>query len=89
MSTYDVTVDMTLDVDVSMADSGYSIAADIGEVTVIGTVPQYTGSYVFTPTQSTQTIEIENKMATADITINPIPSNYGLITWDGATLTVS
>lgn len=89
MSTYDVTVDMTLDVDVSMADSGYSIAADIGEVTIIGTTEPYTGSYVFTPTQSTQIIEIENKRATADITINPIPSNYGLITWDGATLTVS
>lgn len=49
----------------------------------------YTGAYSFTPTQSTQTIPINGKTATADITINPIPSNYGLITWDGSTLMVS
>ena len=49
----------------------------------------YTGSYEFTPTQSTQTAPTANKTLTGNITINPIPSNYGLITWDGATLTVS
>ena len=51
--------------------------------------PVYSGDYSFTPTSQTQTIEIENKMATADIVINPIPSNYGLITWNGTSLTVS
>lgn len=49
----------------------------------------YDGAYEWTPTQSTQTIEIENKKALTNITINPIPSNYGLITWDGSTITVS
>ena len=52
-------------------------------------VEEYTGAYEFTPTQGTQVIEIANKKATADITINPIPSNYGLITWNGSVLTVS
>lgn len=52
-------------------------------------VNYYSGPYEFTPTDSTQTVSIDNLMATQDITINPIPSNYGLITWDGATLTVS
>lgn len=49
----------------------------------------YDGAYEWTPTQSTQTIEIENKKALTNITINPIPQNYGLITWNGSTLTVS
>ena len=49
----------------------------------------YEGEYEFTPTQSTQTISIENKMAVQDITINPIPNNYGLITWNGSIITVS
>ena len=49
----------------------------------------YTGPYSFTPTQDTQTAPTENKTLQHDITINPIPSNYGLITWDGSTLTVS
>lgn len=58
------------------------------------TVPQrigtpYTGEYEFTPTSETQTIPTENKALAQNIIINPIPSNYGLITWDGSTLTVS
>lgn len=55
----------------------------------IDRTPAYTGSYEWTPTQSIQTIEIANQKATSNITINPIPSNYGLITWNGSTLTVS
>ena len=49
----------------------------------------YDGEYEFTPTEDTQTVIIENKMAVQDITINPIPSNYGRITWNGTTITVS
>lgn len=52
-------------------------------------VPTYTGEYVFTPTQSTQTIETAGLKVLEDFIINPIPQNYGLITWDGSTLTVS
>lgn len=52
-------------------------------------VPLYGGPYEFTPTEDTQTVAIEHKMATENIVINPIPSNYGLITWNGTTLTVS
>ena len=52
-------------------------------------VDVYDGEYTFTPTAETQTIAINHKMATQDITINPIPSNWGLITWNGFTLTVS
>ena len=54
----------------------------------VGTIP-YDGPYEFTPTETTQTVEIESRTASHDITIHPIPSNYGLITWDGVTLTVS
>ena len=49
----------------------------------------YDGEYEFTPTEDTQTVSIDNKMAVQDITINPIPNNYGLITWNGSTITVS
>ena len=49
----------------------------------------YTGEYEFTPTNEEQTIPIYGKTATRDIVINPIPSNYGKITWNGSTLTVS
>ena len=54
----------------------------------IGTDP-YAGPYEVTPTQSTQTLATEDLLMVQDVTINPIPSNYGLITWDGSVLTVS
>ena len=52
-------------------------------------VDVYGGPYEFTPTEETQTVTIERKMATENIVINPIPYNYGLVTWNGSTLTVS
>lgn len=54
-----------------------------------GASPPYEGAYEYTPTEETQIIEIVDKRATQNITINPIPQNYGLITWNGSTLTVS
>lgn len=52
-------------------------------------IPDFTGDYVYTPTREEQIIEIADHRAVENITINPIPSNYGLITWDGSVLTVS
>lgn len=49
----------------------------------------YTGAYEVTPSQETQTLETENKRMTGNVTINPIPNNYGLITWNGSIITVS
>lgn len=51
--------------------------------------PVYTGPTQVTPSAETQTLSTTNKTVTADIIINPIPSNYGLITWNGSVLTVS
>ena len=51
--------------------------------------PAYTGAYTITPTQDTQVLPVNAKRMTGDITINPIPSNYGRITWNGSVLTVS
>lgn len=51
--------------------------------------PYFTGEYVVTPSTDVQTIQIGGKTAKQNIIVNPIPSNYGLITWDGSTLTVS
>ena len=42
-----------------------------------------------TPSSSAQTIGGANYMMEGAITVEPIPNNYGLITWNGSTLTVS
>ena len=54
----------------------------------IGADP-YTGAYSATPSTEAQTFSTRNLRMTGDFVVNPIPSNYGLITWNGSTLTVS
>lgn len=49
----------------------------------------YSREYIVTPSSETQILETEGLMMAHNVTINPIPSNYGLITWNGSTLTVS
>ena len=55
---------------------------------IVGGDP-YEGSYTITPTAETQSIPTAGKILTQNLTVNPIPSNYGLITWSGSILTVS
>ena len=52
-------------------------------------LPTYTGVTEVTPTTAEQVLDTSNKVVARNIVINPIPSNYGLITWNGSTLTVS
>ena len=49
----------------------------------------YEGNYTVTPTTETQTLLTNGKLLSRDVTVDPIPSNYGLITWSGSILTVS
>lgn len=58
-------------------------------INVAERVPTYTGAYEFTPSENEQVIEIEEKKAVQNIVINPIPSNWGKIGWNGAYLTVT
>lgn len=85
-------------IDVSITDPAVevSVRSPRGEIVLgnptlrehVDTDP-YTGSYVVTPTQSTQVLYTDDLRMTDNVTVNPIPSNYGLITWDGSVLTVS
>ncbi len=52
-------------------------------------VPRYEGDYNVTPAGEAQVLATAGKMMTEDIKVGAIPSNYGLITWDGSALTVS
>ena len=52
-------------------------------------VETYTGSYEVTPSDETQTLNVEGKRMAHPLTVDPIPSNYGRIDWNGVILTVS
>ena len=51
--------------------------------------PAYAGPYTVTPSAVAQIVGTEGFYMTEDLVVEAIPSNYGLITWDGSTLTVS
>lgn len=61
------------------------------EVIVIrdGAYPAYTGPLEVTPSNETKILETANKSVLDNIVVNPIPDNYGLVTWNGTVLTVS
>ena len=48
----------------------------------------FEGETDFTPTDEVQTISTKGLVLPENIVINPIPSNYGHIAWNGAVLMV-
>lgn len=49
----------------------------------------YHGPVTVTPSEDIQVLNTEGMVIEENIVIEPIPSNYGLITWNGSVLIVS
>lgn len=49
----------------------------------------YDGPYMITPSQQTQTLQTAGKTLSQNVTVKPIPQNYGLITYNGSYIKVS
>ena len=62
-----------------------------GQLTIPSAVlpPSYEGTVEVTPGAEAQTLETANFYMRDNIIINPIPNNYGLITYNGSTITIS
>lgn len=58
-------------------------------VPMVAEAEYYEGDYEVTPMPVAQRLETANRLMHDDVIVGAIPSNYGLITWDGFTLTVS
>ena len=56
-----------------------------GIITQPGT---YSGPYEVTPSEETQVLATAGAVVDENIKINPIPSNYGRIAWNGSALLV-
>lgn len=93
--TLDADLTQTQTIDVAFTESAdFVCGVEQGEDFICemgGEVPSgdYDGPYSVTPSQQTQTLPTTNKTLSQSIVVEPIPSNYGLITWNGTTLTVS
>lgn len=75
--------------DVTVSENNIPVAITVITPIVASVIQNYDGSYEFTPSADEQTVQTRGKRLTQDITINPIPNNYGLITWNGSIITVS
>ena len=74
----------------SVSEKRLSVSTGLPIVKVYGDErPPYDGEYNITPTNQEQVLETVGKRMLQNVKVAPIPSNYGLITWDGSTLTVS
>lgn len=52
-------------------------------------IPAYEGAYTVVPGTVAQVLRTGGKAMAEDVTVEPIPQNYGLITWNGSIITVS
>lgn len=77
----------SVSVSVDAVSMGVSIGSPVVKEYV--DVETYTGAYDVIPSSDVQTLNTEGFRLTRNIVVNPVPSNYGLITWNGAFLTVS
>lgn len=66
-----------------------NLDACLNSTVYVPVVDVYEGPYEATPTQFTQTLSTEGFTMAQDVIIHPIPSNYGLITYNGSIITVS
>jgi hypothetical protein len=86
-STHKADIELTHEVD---GDLGLDHLVDGEGVEFFEAVTNpYEGAYEVTPSRQSQVLPTALKNLSQNIVVNPIPSNYGLITWNGSTLTVS
>ncbi len=74
-------------ISVGAADVGVAVQPAI-RTEYIG-ADQYGGEYTVMPSTQEKTLNTRGKVLAADVVVLPIPSNYGLITRVGASLTIS
>jgi len=69
---------------VGIAKPSVSTVTDGGtQITITSDTDPYTGSYVVTPSENQQVLNTANLRMASNVTINPIPSNYGRVIYDG------
>lgn len=75
--------------DLTVVETNIPIQIEAGTPIVASTVSDYDGEYDVTPSSVVQVFATNGKKMNHDFVVEPIPSNYGLITWNGSIITVS
>ena len=69
--------------------AGTVMASDITFLPITDLYPRYVGPTSVTPFQGEYVFQTAGKIVSQNIVVNPIPSCYGLVTWDGSKLLIS
>lgn len=72
-----------------MRGSPERFSAEFKSLQTVVDVDDYTGEYEVTPSDEAQTLQTNGLRMIDNVTINPIPSDYGHISWNGSVITVS
>ena len=72
----------------SVAVQGAAYGVEVTSAVMPGGIP-YRGEYTIRPAPCEQVLQTEGKALSQNVVVEPIPSNWGLITWDGSKLKVS
>ena len=76
--------------DMEVGDDEEQLALDVGEGVIVSEgFPVYEGEVHVTPGTETTVLETQYRTVMDRITVDPIPRNWGLITYNGRTITVS
>lgn len=84
----DVEINQT-EVEISLESNLVGVDTDLSAPIITYLTPYYEGAYHVTPTNHSQVLDTSEMRMHDNVTIDPIPSNYGLITWNGSFITVS
>lgn len=77
-------------IDFSVDDSQDEVILEPGNAIIIRDPDlPYEGPYTVTPSRQTQTLSTRGFAMTEDVVVEPIPQNYGLVTYNGRILTIS
>ena len=77
-------------IDFTLDDDNTALEMWVDDVLIESDVfPTYDGPYEVTPSPETQVLSTRNRVLLDRITVAPIPQNYGLVTYNGSTLTIS
>ncbi len=74
-------------VSINSSNMGIKVGSSIARE-ILDTYP-YEGEYIVDPTTETQILLTKNLRMIDNLVINPIPNNYGLVTWNGSFLVIS
>lgn len=90
--SFPIPVSLTVDIDraipIVVSNSNVTVSVGLATPVVVSTIPDYDGEYDITPSDVTQAFQTNGKKVTHDFIVEPIPSNYGRIAWNGTALTV-